>query len=253
MDDAELGTRLETESPAGAWLSLPSPSVAEVVAGSAVDFAVIDTEHAPTTVETVEAMVRAIEAAPGEVAPLVRTPWNDHVRIKRLLDTGVAGIIAPQVETRAETESFLNATRYPPGGRRGVAAGRASDYGRSFAEYLAQADDRLVRIVQIESGEAVEAVSEITDVVGLDSVFVGPADLSAALGVSGAYRDPQFREAIETVIADSSVPVGTLATDPELVEYWTELGFDYLVVGSDMGFLQTALDSRLERYQQVTE
>ena len=242
----DIGSRL-ADSPSGVWLSLPSPSVAEVLAGADVEFAVIDTEHAPTTVETVEAMTRAIEAAPGDTAPLVRTPWNDHVRIKRLLDTGVAGVVAPQVESREATERFVDATRYPPEGRRGLAAGRAADYGRSVESYYETADDRLARIVQIESATAAEATAAITSVEGLDSVFVGPADLSASLGVFGDYRDPTFRETIERVVTESTLPVGTLATDPELIDYWTELGFDYVIVGTDAGLLSTGIDRRLDR------
>ena len=249
MDDANLGARLDGESPVGAWLSLPAPSVAEVVAGGEIDFAVIDTEHAATTVETVEAMTRAIEAAPGTVAPLVRTPWNDHVRIKRLLDTGVAGIIAPQVGTRAEAESFVAATRYPPDGRRGLAAGRAADYGRSLGEYVETVDDRLVRIVQIESEEAATNTAEISQVDGLDSLFVGPADLSASLDAFGEYRSTQFRDTVSGIIEDSQLPVGTLATDPELVDYWLELGFEYLIVATDTGLVRQGLDDRLDRYE----
>lgn len=243
-----LGARLEADSPAGVWLSLPSPSVAEVLAGADVSFAVIDTEHAPTTVETVESMTRAIEAAPGTVAPLVRTPWNDHVRIKRLLDTGVAGVLAPQVETAEAAERFVAATRYPPAGRRGLAAGRAADYGRSFESYLETADDTLTRIVQIESTTAVENVEAISNVAGLDSLFVGPADLSASLGAVGEYHTTAFTERVAQIVADSELPVGTLATDPSLVDHWLELGFDYLIVGTDAGFLQEAAASRLERY-----
>lgn len=249
MEDTDVATELADGSPIGAWLSLPSPSVAEVIAGGDVAFVVIDTEHAPTTVETVESMVRAVESAPGTVAPLVRVAWNDHVRIKRLLDTGVAGVVAPQVESRAATESFVDATRYPPDGRRGVAAGRAAEYGRSVESYYETADDRLARIVQIESETAVDHVGEISAVEGLDSVFVGPADLSASLGSFGEYRATAFREAVERVLADSAVPVGTLATSPELVDYWQELGFDYVIVGTDAGFLTDALDRRLDRVE----
>lgn len=96
----------------GTWLSIPHPAVAEVSTKSNYDFAVIDTEHAATTIETVENMVRAIEAT-GDTVPLARVAWNDPVRIKRLLDTGVAGLMIPMVESADEAREAVEAMDYP--------------------------------------------------------------------------------------------------------------------------------------------
>jgi 2-dehydro-3-deoxyglucarate aldolase/4-hydroxy-2-oxoheptanedioate aldolase len=248
VNDANISQRIRTERLAGVWLSLPSPEVAEVVAGSDVDFVVADTEHTAASVETVEEMVRAVETAPGDTVPFVRTAWNDHVRIKRLLDTGAAGIVAPQVETAAEAETFVEATRYPPEGRRGLAASRASAYGRELDEYYRTADERITTVVQIETAAAVGNVAEISAVDGLDSLFVGPADLSASMDCFGEYESGVFREAITRVLEESEVPVGTLAVVPEEIDYWDELGFDYQVLGADTSFLQQGVDAALSRY-----
>lgn len=235
--------------PAGSWLSIPSPQVAEQTAGAGFDFVMIDTEHAPTGIETVEAMVRAVDAAAGETAPLVRVAWNDHVRIKRVLDTGAAGVMAPQVTTVAEAEALVEATRYPPEGRRGVAASRASNYGRSLDDYVDSANDAVTTISQVESGEAADNAADISAVEGIDSLFVGPADLSASLDVFGEYGSDAFRDAVETVLSESSVPVGTLATSPEEVDRWADVGFDYQIVGTDMGYLATGAAEALARYR----
>ncbi len=248
MNDADISRQLREDRPAGVWLSLPSPAVAEVVAGSDVDFVVADTEHTSSSVETVEEIVRAVEAAPGDTAAIVRTAWNDPVRIKRLLDTGAAGVVAPQVETAGEASSFVDATRYPPEGDRGLAAGRASDYGRSLDEYYETAGDRLATITQIESGEAVENVADISAVEGVDSLFVGPADLSASLDVFGEYESERFRSAVENVLDTSEIPVGTLAVTPEEIEFWENLGFDYVVCGVDATYLQQGVDAALQQY-----
>jgi 2-keto-3-deoxy-L-rhamnonate aldolase RhmA len=248
VNDADISRRLREGSPAGVWLSIPSPTVAEIVAGTDTDFVVVDTEHTAASVETVEHAVRAVESAPGDTVALVRAAWNDPVRIKRLLDTGAAGVIAPQVETASEAASFVDATRYPPAGDRGLAASRGSDYGAALDDYYETAGDRLATVVQVESERAVDNVAELSAVDGLDAVFVGPADLSASLGVFGEYDAPAFQTAVETVLADSAVPVGTLATDPAQVETWTETGFDFQAVAADASALQRGVAASLARY-----
>lgn len=235
--------------PAGSWVSIPSTQVAEQTALAGFDFVVVDTEHTSTSLETVEGMVRAVDAADAATAPLVRVAWNDHVRIKRVLDTGAAGVMAPRVDTAAEAEAFVDATRYPPEGRRGVAASRASDYVYDLDGTYASANDEVATIAQVESEAAVENVAAIADVGGLDSLFVGPADLSAALGVFGEYDSERFREAVQAVLDGSSVPVGTLATTPEEVDRWADVGFDYQIVGIDMGYLARGAAEALDRYR----
>lgn len=247
--DREFRKTLADGRPAGSWVSIPSPTVAEVTAGSEFDFVVIDTEHTPTTTETVEAMVRAVEAAPGDTTPVARVAWNDPVRIKRILDTGVAGIIAPQVSTADEARALVDATRYPPTGVRGVAAGRASGYGHRVEEYLGNANEGIATIAQIETPEAVQNTAAITTVKGLDAVLVGPADLSTALDVPLGYEESVFREAVNDVLEAAELPVGTLATSSAEIDRWLEWGFDYLIVGTDTGYLTSGAGEALDRYK----
>ncbi|SHG81035.1 HpcH/HpaI aldolase family protein [Halobaculum gomorrense] len=261
------------ESPAGHWLSTPSPQLAEQLALTDADFVVIDTEHAPTGLESVEAAVRAVDAAnardgagsgdrgrgdteraaAADTAAVVRVAWNDHVRIKRVLDTGAAGVMAPQVNTAAQAESFVDAVRYPPEGRRGVAGTRASAYGRDLDGYYERANDRVAAIAQIETEAAVENAGEIAAVDGLDALLVGPADLSADLGIFGEYEAERFRAAVESVLADSEVPVGTLATSLREVDEWADLGYDYQIVGVDAGYVAGGAEAALTRYDESRE
>ncbi|WP_435062657.1 HpcH/HpaI aldolase family protein [Halobaculum sp. EA56] len=256
------------EGPAGHWCAIPAPGVAESLALTDADFVVIDTEHTPAGVESVEACVRAVDAANGTASggegdeaadgdgadadghtyPVVRVAWNDHVRIKRVLDTGAAGVMAPQVNTAAEAEAFVAAARYPPEGRRGVAGARASGYGRDLGAYYDGANDRVATIAQVETAEAVDNAGEVSAVEGLDALLVGPADLSANLGVFGEYGSERFVSAVEDVLAASAVPVGTLATSPAEVDRWTHLGYDYQIVGVDAGYLAAGAEAALERY-----
>jgi 2-keto-3-deoxy-L-rhamnonate aldolase RhmA len=149
--------------------------------------------------------------------------------------------MVPLVETTTEAEAAVAAVRYPPDGERGVAATRASDYGRSLDEYVARANDDTAVIVQIETERALENVGAIATVDGVDALFVGPADLSANLGVFGEFESDRFRSAVETVLGagdDADVPVGTLATSHEGIERYTDWGFEYIIAGTDAGHLQ---------------
>lgn len=157
-------------------------------------------------------------------APLVRVAWTDHVRVKRVLDTGAAGVVAPQVDTPAEAEALVDAVRYPPAGRRGIAAARASNYGRTLRKRVAGGADGPVVVAQVESEAAVANAAEVGAVDGVDSLFVGPADLSAALGAFGEYESDQ-------------------------ADYWAELGFDSQVVGTDAGALARGFEESLSRYR----
>lgn len=267
-------TLREGDRPVGGWCSLPSPGVAEAMATAAFDFLTVDTEHSPATAESVENMLRAVEAAPGDTETLVRTADVDPARIKRILDAGPAGIMAPQIHSPADAREFVEACRYPPQadgddtdadpaderrvdadgyrGQRGVAGSRASAYGRRLGEYLRHESDEIAVIAQIETERAVESAGDIAAVPGIDALFVGPADLSAALGRFGAYDDPSFTAAIEETIAaakDAGVPVGTLATSDDLIDTWLDAGYDFLIAGTDVGFLSAGADRAIERYE----
>jgi 2-keto-3-deoxy-L-rhamnonate aldolase RhmA len=221
----------------GTWTTLSDPAVAEIAATD-FDFVVVDTEHTPLGLETVTDCLRAVHAAGG--TGVVRTPWNDPVRIKRLLDSGPDGLLVPMVESAAEARGAVDATRYPPAGTRGVAAARAADYGRTFESYVRESHRDVAVIVQIESETGVENAADIASVDGIDGVFVGPADLSASMGVFAEWTDPEFLAAIETVLEAgeaADVPVGTLGTTPEQIRTLGSLGFDYLIAGADFTHL----------------
>lgn len=224
----------------GSWISLSDPAVAEMTAGLGFDFALVDMEHAPSSFETITDLARGVDAAGTDTATVARVPWNDHVAIKRVLDAGVDGVMVPMVGSAEEARSFVEATRYPPDGVRGVAAARAADYGLSFEEYVAAANEELLTIGQIETTEGLDNVDDIVAVDGLDALFVGPADLSTALGVFGEYESDPFRDAVERVLGaahDAGVPVSTLATSPDQIQQWVDLGFDFLMAGIDASYV----------------
>jgi 2-dehydro-3-deoxyglucarate aldolase/4-hydroxy-2-oxoheptanedioate aldolase len=248
-DEFENGTNVVS-----AWLSVGHPAVAEVTAAQDFDFVLIDTEHTAMSLETVENMSRGVDATEGDTETIVRVPSNDAVRIKRVLDIGVAGVMVPMIETAEEAREVVEATRYPPKGIRGVASGRATEYGDDFQEYVETANESIVTIVQIENRRGLENAAEIAAVDDIDAVFVGPADLSANLGIFAEWENEQLNEGIERVIdvGDSAdIPVGTLVVDPDDIEMRVEQGFDYLIVGKDTSHLASANEAIRRRYEYI--
>lgn len=266
---------VDGDRPVGGWCALPSPGVAEALATADFDFVTVDTEHSAATAGDVEDMLRAIESAPGDTEALVRVADAEPARIKRVLDAGPSAIMAPQIDSPGAARELVELCRYPPQvgdggdgggvspeervdadgyrGRRGVAGSRASDFGRRLDEYLRSGADEIAVIAQIETPRAVESAGEIAAVPGIDALFVGPADLSASLGRFGEYDDPAFVDAIEATLAaadDEGVPVGTLATSDAGIDRWVDAGYDFLIAGTDIGFLSTGADRAIERFEE---
>ena len=250
-----LSNILTDEGPAvGNWISIGHPAIAEISAVPGFDFVVIDTEHTSIGIETLEDMIRAVEAGDSGVEPIVRIPWNDPVRIKRVLDLGAAGVMIPMIETVEAAEDAVNAMRYPPRGIRGVAPARASEYGQRFEEYFAAANEQIVTIVQIETEQGVNNVDEIAAVDGLDAIVVGHGDLSSSLGVFGEWDSDPFRDALITVLnagKRSETPVGMLATDHKEIHRWADAGVDFMIVGGDMFYLIQGSNAAKEEFEQA--
>ena len=240
------------EQPLGTWLSVGHPTIAEAVAQLDVDFLLVDMEHTTIDLGTVESMARGVDAAPSETETVVRVPWNNPVRLKRVIDIGVAGVMVPMIETADEARQLVRSLQYPPDGIRGVAGSRATGYGKEFEEYVATANGSILTIAQIETQKGMDNAAEIAAVDGIDALFVGPADLSAALGLFGEWESAEFATAMKTIIDaghDADTPVGTLVTDLETISTRVDQGYDFLVAGKDVSLLMDSVDEAIERYE----
>lgn len=240
----------------GSWVSFRDPAVSEINAELDFDFVVIDIEHTATSLESLEHMIRAVDAASGETASIVRLPWNDPVVIKRVLDIGPTGIMAPMVGDANEAESLVRASRYPPEGMRGVAGRRASRFGFDMPEYFHESNDDVVVLAQIETQAGFDNVEAIANVEGIDGLFMGPADLSANLGLYGEWDSPEFMDAVETVLAAADAagtPVSTLTTSPEDITKWMNAGFDFLMAGTDSSHLVRGAKDAIATFEAAVE
>lgn len=237
----------------GTWLGIPSPESAEHVAALGFDWLTVDTEHNPIDIRTASQMFGAISAA--GVAPLVRIPWNDPENFKRVLDAGVWGIVVPMVNSREEAERAVEATFFPPRGKRSVGGGMTGlRFGTSGSEYLKHADDEILLVLQIEHIDAVERCDEILGLPGVSACFIGPNDLAASMGIGlGVPLEcdhPRMIEAIEHVrVTAKSVGVapGIHTSGANGVNQRIEEGFQFLAMASELKYTVSGLSADLAR------
>ncbi len=237
---------------AGMWVCSGSPLIAELCAGSGLDWLLVDAEHSPNGLESILAQLQAIHGYP--VHTLVRPPVNDTVVIKQYLDLGVQNLLIPMVNSVAEAEAAVAATRYPPHGVRGVgsALARAARWNRA-PDYLARAGETISVTVQIESTSAVEAVKDILKVDGVDAIFIGPSDLAASMGRLGQQEHPEVRAAVEHCLAAAkaaSKPAGVNAFNPDTARHYLENGAHFILVGADVALLARGSEALAAQYIQ---
>lgn len=223
----------------GMWVCSGSPLVAEICAGSGLDWVLIDMEHSPNGLESALAQLQAVAAYP--VTPVVRVPIGDVVTLKQVLDLGAQNILVPMVASAAEAEELVAAVRYPPRGRRGVgsALARSARWNR-VDDYLANADAHVSLFVQIETADGVEAAAEIAAVDGIDGVFVGPSDLAASMGLLGQQTHPDVSAAVRRTfeaVRAAGKPVGVNAFDPAAARAYLDAGAAFILVGADVSLL----------------
>lgn len=224
---------------AGMWVCSGSALVAEICAGSGLDWLLIDMEHSPNDLGSVLGQLQAV--APYPVTPVVRVPINDGVAIKQVLDLGAQNLLVPMVSSAEEARAAVEAVRCPPHGRRGVgsALARAARWNRVDG-YLADADTHVSLFVQIETVQGVDAAADIAGVDGIDGVFVGPSDLSASMGLLGQQDHPDVVAAVHRAfeaVGSAGKPVGVNAFDPALARSYLEAGASFVLVGADVALL----------------
>lgn len=220
-------------------VTLTDPIVSEILSQVA-DAIWIDAEHNPLTSKVVEGHLMAVQARKCPV--IVRVPMGDVNFIKHALDGGADGIIGPQSHTADDVRRVVHACRYPPLGTRGFGPRRAVDYGASAGNnYPGRANQEVLAFVMIEDINAVNQLDEILDIPGLDGLVIGPADLSASLGVIGNIGHPDVQHAIDTIIEKTRrkgliIGVGG-GDDVETARRWFARGVQWMQMGGDCPYL----------------
>ncbi|MGH8852613.1 MAG: HpcH/HpaI aldolase family protein [Casimicrobiaceae bacterium] len=240
-------------TPLGAWLSSGSPATAEALGCAGFDFLVVDMEHTPIDPPQMVDILRAIAGTPAQA--IVRPPWNDMVMVKRALDAGAQTLLLPFVQDADEARRAVASTRYPPDGVRGVAGThRGSRYG-TVPNYLGRAGDEICVIVQIETLPALARLDEIAAVPGIDSIFVGPSDLSASMGHLGDVANPAVQERLAAAAAAcrrAGKPSGIIGPTADMVARFIDYGYSWIAIGSDMGFMVGRAQECLAMFNSAT-
>jgi 4-hydroxy-2-oxoheptanedioate aldolase len=222
------------EAVVNGWLSIPSSFSAEVMAHQGFDSLTVDMQHGVIDYQTAVTMLQAISTT--ATIPLARVPWNDPALLMKTLDAGVYGIICPMVNTREQAEAMVQACKYPPRGFRSWGPVRASIYaGADYGDY---ANAEIVVMPMIETAEALKNLDDILSVDGVDAIYVGPSDLSLALGYKPRLdqTDAGVVEAQKKIVAackKHGVAAGIHNNSAAYALQMIEQGYQFVTLGSD--------------------
>lgn len=234
------------EAAYAAWLMLESPAAAELAAAAGYDAVVVDLQHGHATIGHLPSLLAAIERTPA--LPFIRASWNDPAQLMRALDLGARGVICPMVGSAAEAEAFVDACRYPPAGTRSYGPIHAA-FGQGH-EQTSVADAAILLFAMIETADGVAHVDEIASTPGLDGLFVGPADLSLAMGLDtfADLTDPALLETLDTIVETArrnGLTPGIHAPSPPRAAEMAARGFRFISCAVDADLLAAAAAAAL--------
>lgn len=254
-DAPTLRSRLSAgETLLGSFVNLGHPALVEIAASVGFDFLVLDTEHAPLQLSRLEDLCRT--AAGVGIDTVIRVDGLEPARIAAALDLGPAGVQVPRVASRAEAEACVRAARYAPLGERGLSPyTRAARYFVDGPRVTERIDRATLVVVQVEGTEGIEALDQILEVEGLDVVFLGPYDLSQAVGRPGRVEDPEvvalMRDAVARIEA-AGLAAGTYSDHPEGARRWMEIGVRYQCLSVDVGIFLHGARSMISAVRAAT-
>ncbi len=234
------------------WLSLPCAFSTELMAAQPWETMTIDLQHGLIDYAAMTAMLPAA----GDKPVLARVPWLAEADIMKALDAGVAGVICPMVNTRADAERFAACMRYPPAGKRSFGPIRAQV--RWGADYYRRANDEVLALAMIETREAVANVDAILSTPGIDGLYIGPADLSCSYGAlpSFAPSDPEVLQAIDTIFTAAKqhgVVAGIHTNDVDTAAARIQQGFQLVTVATDARLIATGAAAVLTQLSHLTK
>ena len=236
------------------WTSLSHPSITEMFCKAPFDFVGIDIEHSTISQEQSQRIIAAAQSSGSLCLPRIAS--HNMEMSKRLLDSGADGLIVPMVSTPEEVEEIISWVKYAPLGNRSFGISRGQGYGFDFDQYTSEWNDVSLVIVQIESIEGVNNIEKIISMDELDSVMIGPYDLSGSLGVPGEIDHPKVKDACKHVIdacLKRKKSCGTQVVEPSLKTVNTAFseGYNFVVLASDIFVLWKWSDSMKNIMQKI--
>lgn len=227
----------------GSWMQIPHPSIAEIMGQAGYDWVAVDMEHGAIAASQLPDLFRALEL--GDTLPLARLAQGHPKDCKQALDAGAGGVIVPMIESAEQLTAVRNACRWPPAGTRGVGFSRANLFGKHFDAYREEAQSPLL-VAMIEHHRAVANLGEILDVDGLDAILIGPYDLSASMGLTAQFENPEFcavMEKIRVLAQSHAVPAGihVVAPSREQLKQRLDEGYRFLAYSIDAVMLSSVV------------
>ena len=235
------------------WLSVPSSFSAEIMSHQGWDSVTIDMQHGLIDYSNAANMLQAISTT--DTTPLARVNWNEPGQLMKILDAGCYGVICPMVSNRKEAENFVKACQYPPKGYRSFGPIRASLYGGG--DYAKHANSEILKLAMIETKEALEKLDEILATPNLDGIYIGPADLSLAIGEEPGFDRPEDTKAYSEIlrILEAAKKRGLLTGlhngSPEYAQKMIAKGFNLVTVGSDARYIASGSKIDLEKLKGI--
>lgn len=219
---------------ANGWLAIPNSFSAETMAHQGWDSLTVDLQHGVVDYQAMVTMLQAISTT--DTVPVVRVPWLEPGILMKALDAGAYAVICPMVNSRADAEKLVAYTHYAPRGTRSFGPVRALLYGG--ADYPKHANDTIVTFAMIETAQALDNLEEIMSTPGLDAIYIGPSDLSLALGCNPTFDDldPKAAQAVEHILARAKahgLVAGIHNGSPEAAARRIAMGFQFVTISSD--------------------
>lgn len=222
----------------GTFVKVSDPALVEVAAYAGFDFVILDMEHGPNTVETLQNHVRAAEAK--GIVPVIRIPELNENDISKALDIGARYVQVPQITNKAEAERVVRAAKFYPRGQRGVCRFvKAANYSSMpKSDYFNNANNDTGTIIHLEGKVALDHFDEIVEVEGIDVLFLGPYDLSQSLGCPGQVDHPDVVNLMKKIVEKANKRgkvVGTFVESVNGAKNWIDLGVRYISYSVDVG------------------
>jgi 2-keto-3-deoxy-L-rhamnonate aldolase RhmA len=238
-----LRSRLQTgEALLGCFLTWPTSGMAEILCWSGFDFIVIDTEHGVFTAESVASTIAAADAV--GLPSIVRVPCSPSIDAARYLDYGAAGTLFPRAEDVGSVRAAVEAVKFSPAGKRGLAGVRANKYGlRPLSQFVAEANAETVIAIQIEAAGALKDLDLISSESNVDILYVGPNDLTQALGVPGQYNDQRYLSSLGQVATSARArgkAAGIMLGKTEQISSLRQLGYRFFTTSDRVLMLESA-------------
>ena len=229
------------------WLQIPNSFTAELMANQNWDSLTLDMQHGVIDYSHAISMLQAISTT--NVVPLARVNWNEPGQIMKILDAGAYGIICPMVSNRKEAENFVQACMYPPKGYRSYGPIRGLVYGGP--DYADEANNEILKFAMIETKESLDNLDEIMQTPGLDGIYIGPADLSLALGEKPSFDKPEGDPVYQVIMKilehakKNKIIAGIQNAQPEYADKMIKKGFQLVTIGTDQRLMIAAAKNAL--------